>query len=50
MDAKVRAMLTERGLIKGKRAVPFVQLFKVRCNPHPLFFSSYFDSDSDLNL
>ncbi len=36
-DAKVRALLTERGLIKDKRAMPFVQLFKVRCNPH-LFF------------
>ena len=29
-DAKVRAALTERGLIKDKRAMPFVQLFKVR--------------------
>ena len=29
-DAKVRAVLTERGLIKDKRAMPFVQLFKVR--------------------
>jgi leucyl-tRNA synthetase len=29
-DAKVRALLTERGLIKDKRAMPFVQLFKVR--------------------
>jgi hypothetical protein len=41
-DAKVRALsrLTERGLIKSKRAMPFVQLFKVRCNSHPLFFLS----------
>ena len=30
-DAKVRALLTERGLIKDKRAMPFVQLFEVRC-------------------
>ena len=30
-DAKVRALLTERGLIKDKRAMPFVQSFKVRC-------------------
>ena len=29
-DAKVRTLLTERGLIKDKRAMPFVQLFKVR--------------------
>jgi len=29
-DAKVRALLTERGLIKDKRTMPFVQLFKVR--------------------
>jgi len=29
-DAKVRALLMERGLIKDKRAMPFVQLFKVR--------------------
>jgi leucyl-tRNA synthetase len=34
-DAKVRALLTERGLIKDKRAMPFVQLFKVS---HPFFF------------
>ena len=30
-DTKVRALLTERRLIKDKRAMPFVQLFKVRC-------------------
>jgi leucyl-tRNA synthetase len=29
-DARVRAVLVERGLIKDKRAMPFVQLFKVR--------------------
>ncbi|KAJ7222478.1 hypothetical protein GGX14DRAFT_428848 [Mycena pura] len=29
-DAKVRALLTERGLIKDKRAMPFVQDFKKR--------------------
>ncbi|GJF00478.1 leucine-tRNA ligase [Phanerochaete sordida] len=29
-DAKVRALLTERGLIKEKRAMPFVQAFKKR--------------------
>jgi hypothetical protein len=29
-DAKVRALLMERGMIKDKRAMPFVQLFKVR--------------------
>ncbi|KAI0270544.1 hypothetical protein BC834DRAFT_922502 [Gloeopeniophorella convolvens] len=29
-DAKVRALLTQRGLIKDKRAMPFVQLFKKR--------------------
>jgi leucyl-tRNA synthetase len=29
-DAKVRQLLTERGMIKDKRAMPFVQLFKVR--------------------
>jgi len=29
-DAKVRAALAERGLIKDKRAMPFVQLFKKR--------------------
>lgn len=28
-DAKVRALLTERGMIKDKRAMPFVQAFKV---------------------
>jgi len=28
-DAKVREILTQRGLIKDKRAIPFVQLFKV---------------------
>jgi leucyl-tRNA synthetase len=33
-DAKVRTLLTERGLIKDKRTMPFVQLFKVR----PLLF------------
>ena len=31
-DARVRAVLMERGLIKDKRAMPFVQLFKVRNN------------------
>jgi leucyl-tRNA synthetase len=34
-DAKVRALLMERGMIKDKRAMPFVQLFKVR---RALFF------------
>lgn len=29
-DARVRAVLVERGLIKDKRAMPFVQLFKKR--------------------
>lgn len=29
-DAKVREVLIKRGLIKDKRAMPFVQLFKVR--------------------
>ncbi|TFK47205.1 leucyl-tRNA synthetase [Heliocybe sulcata] len=29
-DAKVRQVLTEKGLIKDKRAMPFVQLFKKR--------------------
>jgi hypothetical protein len=29
-DARIRTLLTERGLIKDKRAMPFVQLFKVR--------------------
>ncbi|KAG9311057.1 hypothetical protein JVU11DRAFT_8960 [Chiua virens] len=29
-DVKVRAILTERGLIKDKRAMPFVQAFKKR--------------------
>jgi len=29
-DVKVRKVLTERGLIKDKRAMPFVQLFKKR--------------------
>lgn len=29
-DGKVREILTQRGLIKDKRAMPFVQLFKVR--------------------
>ena len=28
-DAKVRELLMERGLIKDKRAMPFIQLFKV---------------------
>jgi leucyl-tRNA synthetase len=37
-DAKVRAVLTERGLIKDKRAMPFVQLFKVRNNSILAFF------------
>jgi leucyl-tRNA synthetase len=35
-DAKVRALLMERGLIKDKRAMPFIQLFKVR-----VFFSPF---------
>ena len=30
-DAKVRELLTQRGLIKDKRAMPFVQAFKVSC-------------------
>jgi leucyl-tRNA synthetase len=34
-DAKVRALLTERGLIKDKRAMPFVQAFKVRYISRP---------------
>ncbi|OCH88938.1 leucine-tRNA ligase [Obba rivulosa] len=29
-DAKVKQLLTERGLIKDKRAMPFIQLFKKR--------------------
>lgn len=29
-DAKVRSILTAKGLLKEKRAMPFVQLFKVR--------------------
>ena len=29
-DAKVRELLMERGLIKDKRAMPFIQLFKVK--------------------
>lgn len=29
-DAKVKELLSERGLIKDKRAMPFVQAFKVR--------------------
>lgn len=37
-DAKVRASLVECGLIKDKRAMPFVQLFKVRSVVIPLFF------------
>ena len=32
-DAKVRELLTQRGLIKDKRAMPFVQAFKVRFVP-----------------
>ena len=28
-NARVRAVLMERGLIKDKRAMPFMQLFKV---------------------
>jgi leucyl-tRNA synthetase len=36
-DARVRALLTERGLIKDKRAMPFVQLFKVRAFSLSLF-------------
>jgi leucyl-tRNA synthetase len=31
-DVKVREVLTEKGLIKDKRAMPFVQAFKVRMN------------------
>ena len=38
-DAKVRALLTERGLIKDKRAMPFVQAFKVCLFLH--FYSRY---------
>ena len=34
-DAKVRALLMERGMIKDKRAMPFVQLFKVRSAAWP---------------
>ncbi|KAF7791582.1 hypothetical protein EIP86_002599 [Pleurotus ostreatoroseus] len=33
-DAKVRALLTEKGLIKDKRAMPFVQAFKKRMQQH----------------
>jgi len=43
-DARVRTLLTERGLIKDKRAMPFVQLFKVRPFLSPslsLFFLSF---------
>jgi leucyl-tRNA synthetase len=32
-DVKVREVLTEKGLIKDKRAMPFVQVFKVRWWP-----------------
>jgi hypothetical protein len=38
----VRAVLTERGLIKDKRAMPFVQLFKVRKRSNPPSFLSPF--------
>ena len=33
-DAKVRTLLTEKGLIKDKRAMPFIQAFKVRAFGH----------------
>ena len=31
-DAQVRKILTTKGLIKDKRAMPFIQLFKVCFN------------------
>lgn len=37
-DARVRAVLIERALIKDKRAMPFVQLFKVRNCASLMFF------------
>jgi leucyl-tRNA synthetase len=40
-DAKVRTLLAERGLIKDKRAMPFVQLFKVRDSSVLSFFFSF---------
>jgi leucyl-tRNA synthetase len=43
-DAKVREVLTEKGLIKDKRAMPFVQAFKVRTRSFlkDFFGSSFF--------
>ncbi len=38
MDAKVRAMLTERGLIKGKRAVDICAVIQGALQPTPSFF------------
>ena len=38
-DAKGRALLTERGPTKDKRAMPFVQLFKVRSRKQNHLFS-----------
>lgn len=37
-DVKVRALLTEKGLIKDKRAMPFIQAFKVRRVPSLLLY------------
>jgi leucyl-tRNA synthetase len=48
-DAKVRALLVERGLIKDKRAMPFVQLFKVRSVVIHLFFF-FFDLILDFDV
>ena len=41
-DARVRTVLTERGLIKDKRAMPFVQLFKVCNSAFGFVFSGLF--------
>ena len=39
-DAKIRELLTQRGLIKDKRAMPFVQAFKVCLVPSRAFTKS----------
>lgn len=46
-DAKVRDALAAKGLLKDKRVMPFVQLFKVRLSPVSLFTLGGWHADTD---
>lgn len=48
-DAKVRALLTESGLIKNKLAMPFIQAFKVECSLLFLPMSHYIQPRIETN-